>query len=446
VTPFDRIFDSSYVNAIIEMAEQFLHLIQEALSTTYFPKSNSFTILIGAFLSGAIAWHACQLLLAWYRNHALDWTHVHKLAVGFIIMGLMAMAPAPGGQGSIFGYSYKNSVGGLGDKGLRQMANAIKTVNIVTSWDAALVEAKKAKQKRTLEWMTKHEPAMRAAFDRTVKASNAEPVPPGSDPPSGEPAGEGELGKSNADGKGWQAIQAASSRLINFGKDVMAVFDLAMDIQNEGRGKLLAELGGTIFRATLMKAIHTAASYAFSLAYIALAIYSLRLLLIFAVTLKIGLWLGFYFLPPMLGLMFWEKTRHFAIQAIKNIVIMTIIAGSLTTITGAIFSPQQIKSYAATSLKETPTGSRATSITKSDVLLLYGEALIYGKDADNPNKLQPSDDVFYLTMDMTTFFSSMLAPVKIMVIIWLMMSVIAKIYEAIQGTLDGRWDANSEFR
>lgn len=398
------LYFSRYVGLLVDLSDELIIWLQTALQSSLFPSYNSFALIVGTILGGFLAWHAVQAFIVWFKDRYPAWNHIQQVVLAMIFLLMMRGAMPLANGGSFFGMSYGSVTAPLSEDALQKMVNGVKAVDVVVAWNKGLDEARKKKTDRILQAMANTNPDMAKAYQKKMQE-----IP----------------GSMEDEGGMWSKVKEAW---------------LAAKLSTQAG---VFNVGGSIVKAAFTRLAFIVGSYALSLAYIGVAIYSVRTLLLFALYLKIAVWLGLYLFPGMIGLAFWPATRSFAVQAVKNIIILTIMSTALTQLTGAVFSQKNITNYVALAMKDSPTGTLAEKVTKGDILMLMASA--EARDSLKRN-LTTEDTAYFMGMDFGDFYNSGLAVWRVIIVIWLLMTMLQKVYDAIQGALDGHWDVMGEYK
>lgn len=397
------LFFSRYVGLLVDLADELLVWLQNAFEMTLFPSYNSFALIVGTILGGFLAWHAVQAFIVWFKDRYPAWNHIQQVVLAMIFLLMMRGAMPLAKGGSFFGMSYGSVTAPLSESALQKMVDGIRTVDIVIAWNKALDEARAAKVDRTIKAMAKYDPNLAKVYEKRQK----------------------ELPGSSAKEGGF----------------LMKVREAWMGARILAGPNGVTEVSKSFVKAAFLRVAYMIGTYVLTLAYIGLAISSIRTLLLFALYLKIAVWLGLYLMPGMIGMAFWPATRGIAVQAIKNIVVLTVMAAAVTQIAGMAFSQKNLTNYIALAMKDAPMGPKAEEVSKGDVAMLMVSTEM--REAARRN-LTTEDTAYFMGMDFGDFYNSGLAVWRVMIVIWLLMTMLHKLYDAITGALDGHWDVIGE--
>jgi len=419
---------TGFVEELLYMGDMLRDMIWQVFheSGVFGSGTNTFSAVVLTLLGGFFSWHILQLVVAWFRSHALsehDWEHVHRAVLAMFLAGAMTAAKplekfdGATAKDSVFaGLSYSKATGALSDTAAFAMVEAIKDVDICKLWNDGLVFAQAAKEDRILAAMGQERVGIASAMDDAKTAAN---VPPGSS---------GVLGRIGA---AYEKVKAAAGDISSF---MGAMWTLGTN-----PGKAILGAGYGVLKGMIMRTVHVVVQYGFNLAYIAFSIFAIRTTVLLIIYLRIGITLALCLLPGMIGLAFWNSTRGFAINAVRNLVLLLMMSSALGTLVKTAFSKEVLRTVQAIALMEAPVGSAANKVTDMDkIMVSLNQVFSHGE------KTGPDDILFWSNVDFGDYARSLRAPIANMFVLSLMMGMISKLFEALGQTLNGRYDAMAQ--
>jgi len=93
------LFISRYLNVILEVADNIIEWLSEALSISLFPKANSFAMLVILFLTTFMFWHGVNALSVWLTQRKIEWDHIKQTISALIFIMIVQDAQVKKYQG-----------------------------------------------------------------------------------------------------------------------------------------------------------------------------------------------------------------------------------------------------------------------------------------------------------------------------------------------------------
>lgn len=367
-----------------------------------------FKSLVGIILlalTAAFIWHVYWAVVNLANETKTAMHNVRKalfaLMCGALMMSARSSFYGDPMNGSWMGLNYKSVVQGISESTMSKAMDTLASVDVVQAWLSCLAEGDAARQEKILQAISAKDPETYQAYlDRLVYVQSGGRVYMGT---------------------AWGALVSAKDQLkrIFNGDAWLFLFRLSVN------GFIRAFIGLGVAIAELMFVVMAG-----------------RTIVIFAFYVKLATILTLLVIPPALGLMYFEGVvRDLAVRVTKQIVVLMLIAGTMASAVQVVFDQDNIK-LAMSLAMESEVGPLDSPVTDADIQAF--ESRVDMETTMLP--LMGGDNLVtqYFgnqgTMTVKDAWKQALAMMKMMVILGIMLSILAQLYELFSGLLEGKWD------
>jgi len=394
-------------------------------------------IIVVSLLAGVGAMHFVQTLAEWIKTRDFEVRHILEI---FKIMAFVACMLAVSRwslvditkgnltTGAVGGVSYQ-SISAQVTGGQAQAIAALQSLDIIQAYEDALQESVADRNKSVLEAIAKEDAqvaTMLAARDGA--AAN-----------QGKPTGI------------FDSIMTAMDK----GKELLAaaieITKIAAQYGNSGTTMAVSSL------EMLLQILGNVIAYAFYkvmiwITYFFFTLMVLRAIVVFAVYLKIAIFLGLIFVPPAVGLAYFLPMRGIAINLIKQVAVLMMLSTLFGASYKAVFSQSNLEYAVSLSLKDGIAGNIA-EMSKNDLKPTEYEKLALRLDTlvENITKTPASATTkgtlaYWATLNVAAIRNVFLALARGVMIMGMMVVILGKVYDLVSGAVDGAYDPTDLMR
>jgi len=383
-------------------------------------------IVVSALIMTA-AYHLAHTLVDWVKYKRIVDRHLVEI-VKVVLFGAMMTVLSPwckdmGKQfkgidtGTVAGVSYHSIAANI-ESGKDGAVRCLGAVDIVGSYQQVLYDANTARRNQILEKM-KADPAYSKAIQINEQYATGAKR-------------EGFLDRVTDIYAKFRMLGGLTSQLVKQAWD---------------KGSLGALVEMPI--EAMVKAISNSLVYLFFmaatwLAYGFFALTIVKALLIFAFYLKISVYLALILLPPCVGMAYYLPLRGIAIQMVRHLVVLMILATAYGACYKTLFSQDNIRTAMAMAMKDQLSKSRNSPITDSDIMIMQTDLWFANNSKKGVNR--EDDWMFFSTMDPSMIKASATAVGRVVMALGMLAMLLGRLYEMISGALEGSYDPTDLMR
>lgn len=370
---------------------------------------NLLTKVVLLFLGVAFLWNVGEAVLERARHgasseHAIPWPQFKKCLHIFLIAMLVTAASATLGRnpkgGNFMGLNYGGVISGLTTSSMKAAMNTLGAVDIVVNWGLCLQEFDADRRERIIQAIAAKDPKAAETYAaRLAYVSD----------PARAPLSVVEKVKT-----AWSAGKAAAGGQAN---TLLSRFVVNM---------LLYGLIFIVITFCTLVFIYQAG----------------RTILLLAFYVKLSALLTMALVPIAIGVLYFERLRHYGTQVLKQLVVLSLVAGILGTAVQTVFSNTLIKQAIVTTMK----GELAPyikAVTDEDISRLETatDIEVMLTMAGASHVMLPD---FAGTMSVGQVLGSIAAVIKIMFLLGTMLMIISRLFDLVTEILGGYWDPFAE--
>jgi hypothetical protein len=370
---------------------------------------NILSTVVFICLCAAFIWNVMEAVVQRARHlgdaeHAIPWKQLKKCVQILILGGLMYGASAVfyknPKSGAYMGVSYSNIVWGMPTSTMNAAMGTLGAVDIVENWCACLLQFDADRREKVLQAIAVQDPKAGDTYAARVAYVND---------PTKAPLSLVQKVKAT-----WSAGVTASS----YGSLYFMRFLLNI---------CLFGFAGLIVMICTFFFIFQAG----------------RTILILAFYVKLAAILTVTFVPVAIGLLYFERMRHFGIAVLKQIVVLTVVAGILGGAVQTVFSNETIKQAIVIALKSelAPYNGKVTASDIASFETVTDMETVLTMMGANSSSMAMDAAA---TMSVQQTMASIVGVIKIMFLLGTMLMIIAKLFDLVTGILAGYWDPFAE--
>lgn len=383
--------------------------------------------MIGFFLCAAIIWNIGEGVLHWSKSGETPWTNIRKVFLGGLLatIAIGAQQTYLGSKttsglknATYMGISYSGMTSGLSQQALTPALSAIATVDIPEAWAINVMQYDDVRRDKILAAIAAKDPEAAKTYLNRINYT----------------AGKASLDGTKDSGTARTMLSTAS-----------LVAATMKDIYSGG-------LTQSAIRLIVNGVISSCILIGVMLCEVVFACFAARTILVLAFYLKLASLLSLLVLPASLILLYFESLRDFGIRAIRQVIVLLVVANALAACTQAVFNQTTIKAALAESIRDV-VGPVDSPVTQEDILgfetlvdenavgtLMGGLSPSDAKEMSDKVEENTMNYLLFQGMSITDFFHAALCAIKMMMMMGAMLLVLSKFYEVIGNVFEGDFD------